>query len=138
MTRITFPSISIRSKRCLCSAPLLTFASRCTDNPKGAQSYLIDGANKYGLPSDDGIGVTVSGQPIFPIYNNNAEFTPEKCEVDSCNEHVGQGGGPPHLHGDPFGDQTSTTCLYGPSNYTGGSKDAHPPLIGFSYDGQVV
>ena len=56
---------------------------------------------------------------IFPIYNNRAVYTPQQCEVDSCNEHVGQGGGQPHLHGDPFGDEAPTKCLYGPSNYTG-------------------
>jgi hypothetical protein len=50
--------------------------------------------------------------------------TPEHCEVDSCNEHVGQGGGWPHLHGDPFGP----TCLYSAANYS--SDVIHPPLIG--------
>jgi arylsulfatase A-like enzyme len=70
------------------------------------------------------------------VYNNGGQYTPEKCEVDSCQEHVGQGAGAPHLHGDPFGDQKSTHCLYGPSNYE--SVDAHPPVIGFSYDGHLI
>ena len=44
----------------------------------------------FGLPSSD-----------------NGVYTPEKCEVDSCNEHIGQGGGWPHLHGDSY----DNTCL---------------------------
>ena len=35
----------------------------------------------------------IACQMIFPIYNDQAGYTPAKCEVDSCNEHVGQGGG---------------------------------------------
>jgi len=55
---------------------------------------------------------------------------------------VGQGGGPPHLHGDPFGNGTGASCLYGPQNYTSvdgtTSVDAHPPIIGFSFDGHLI
>ena len=86
--------------------------------------------------------MAINGQPIFPIYNNMAGYTPAKCEVDSCNEHVGQGGGAPHFHGDWFGDEVNTNCVYGPSNYTdeNGVKDleAHPPVVGFSYDGHLI
>ena len=46
-----------------------------------------------------------------------------------------QGGGQPHLHGDPF-HSTDGTCLYGPANYT--SDSAHPPLWGFSLDGYNI
>ena len=34
-----------------------------------------------------------------------------KCEVDACNEHVGQGGGQPHFHGDSFGCQYTAAAL---------------------------
>jgi len=101
-----------------------------------AETYLVDGSSVYGLPADAGTGTAVNGQMIFPIYNNNAQYTPAKCEVDSCNEHVGQGGGMPHLHGDPFADGVSHTCLYSPSNYS--SYEAHPPIIGFAYDGHLI
>ena len=62
--------------------------------------------------------------------------------MDSCQEHVGGGGGQPHFHGDPFGDQDSGSsspnkCLYGPSNYTSGVT-GHPPLIGFAFDGHLI
>jgi hypothetical protein len=72
------------------------------------------------------------------MFNNRGSYTPENCEVDACNEHVGQGGGQPHLHGDPFGP----TCLYSKANYTNvaGAFDAtvHPPLVGFSLDGYPI
>lgn len=108
----------------------------------GKYSYLIDGSNVFGVPSDDGIAMAVNGQAMFPIYNNNAQYTPEKCEVDSCSNHVGQGGGQPHFHGDPFGDQDASGespdyCLYGPSNYSSGAS-GHPPVIGFAYDGHLI
>jgi hypothetical protein len=50
--------------------------------------------------------------------------------VDACNEHVGQGGGQPHFHGDSFG------CQYTAADYT--SVDMHPPVIGWSYDGYDI
>ena len=81
-------------------------------------------------------GVTIDGQEVFPVFNNGAILTPSWCEVDSCNEHVGKGGGAPHLHGDPFG----THCLYSKTNYTSlsgkkSTETVHPPLIGWSLDG---
>jgi hypothetical protein len=105
----------------------------------GPQSFLIDEPQTIGLPADAGIGMSTNGMPIFPVYNNNAKFTPQKCEVDRCNLHVGQGGGAAHFHGDMFGDETTTTCMYGPSNYTesGGTK-GHPPVVGFSHDGILI
>jgi len=86
----------------------------------------------YTLPEDGNVGNTIEGQAIFPTFNNNARYTPEKCEVDYCNEHVGQGGGIPHLHGDPFGPN----CLYSARNYS--SLSAHPPHIGYSLDGYLI
>ena len=102
----------------------------------GPYSYLIDTSTStsYGMPSDGGVGMGVNGQSIFPIYNNNAGYTPAKCEVDSCNEHVGQGGGQPHFHGDMFGAK----CLYSQTNYSGGSASSHPPIVGFAADGVPI
>jgi len=97
--------------------------------------YLVqvnDSSISYGLPSAGPIGVAISGQEIYPIYNNRATQTLQDCEVDACNEHVGQGGGQPHFHGDPF-SSTDGVCLYGPANYT--SETDHPPMIGWSLDG---
>lgn len=88
----------------------------------------------YGMPTRGNIGFTVAGQEIFPIFNNRAEYTLESCEVDSCNEHTGMGGGWSHLHGDPFGD--GKNCLYSAADYQG--TEVHPPLIGFSRDGPLI
>ena len=106
----------------------------------GAQGgYLQNGAVSYGLSNSGGVGSTISGQEMYPVFNNRASLTPESCEIDACNEHVGQGGGQPHLHGDPFGP----SCLYSSASYTNattGAKDVtvHPPLIGFGLDGVFV
>lgn len=102
----------------------------------GDAGYLSSPTNGvYGLPTRGAVGVSISGQDIFPLYNNRAEGTLQACEVDSCNEHVGGGGGQPHLHGDPFG----ATCLYGARNYTtpAGAVDlsVHPPQFGYALDG---
>ena len=104
--------------------------------------YFSDGASvNIALPADAGVGISVAGQSIYPLYSNTRQITLESCEVDSCNEHVGQGGGQPHLHGDPF-SATTGKCLYSPENYTNaaGTQDltVHPPAIGFSYDGPLI
>ena len=70
--------------------------------------------------------------PSCSLFNNNGLLTPEQCEADGCNAHVGQGGGEPHLHGDPFGPW----CLYGPQNYS--TITVHPPLIGYALDGYAI
>ena len=104
----------------------------------GLVGYLVNQTatgTVYGLNSRGPAGVTIGGQEIFPVYNNRGQYTPQDCEVDACNEHVGQGGGQPHLHGDPF-HSTDGVCLYGPANYT--SDSAHPPLWGFSLDGYSI
>ena len=72
---------------------------------------------------------------ISPSFPSLSYFplpsTPLRTPARS-NEHVGQGGGSPHYHGDPFGPK----CSYGPQNYT--DLTAHPPLIGFSLDGGLI
>lgn len=106
---------------------------------KAADGYLQSSTwGTYGLPSGGSAGVTIAGQSIYPVFADSVDLTPQKCEVDQCNEHVGQGGGAPHLHGDPFGSQ----CLYDASKYVdnSGTQDitVHPPVIGFSLDGPSI
>ena len=69
------------------------------------------------------------GQEIFPVFNNIGWLEPQKCTVDSCNQHIGAGGGQTHLHGDPFGE----FCMYSLKNYT--SMSDHPPQLGWIFDG---
>ena len=78
-----------------------------------------------GLPRKD-IGLTVSGSDIFPT-KDRASIIPEECTSGSCTEHIGEDGGQPHVHGDPFG----SSCLYSEADYTNsnGVQDitVHPP-----------
>jgi hypothetical protein len=90
--------------------------------------YLSDNNNIYGMPTRGAMGVSIGGQDIYPVWNNRATATPQWCEVDTCNEHVGGGGGQPHLHGDPFG----SWCLYSAANYS--SSTVHPPQVCISPD----
>lgn len=98
-------------------------------------TYLINSASGavYGLAADGPVAISANGQEHYPVYNNNAQITAEKCEVDSCNQHVGQGGGPAHLHGDPFG----TYCMYSNASYVD-SVNGHPPQTGWSFDGPSI
>jgi hypothetical protein len=105
-------------------------------NGEGGALYNSYTSTQMNIPASGTVGSTVPGQDVFPVFNNRALFTAENCEVDACNEHIGQGFGQPHLHGDPFGP----TCLYSTNNYTNsttGAVDwtAHPPLIGIADDG---
>ena len=65
------------------------------------------------------------------MFNNLGYHDVEQCNLNPCGEHSGGGGGLPHYHLDGF--HSRNICLYGPANYS--STTAHPPLIGFSYDG---
>jgi hypothetical protein len=114
------------------------FPSGATDAKGGYLTSQLTGL-PIGLPIDGAVGFALTTQQLFPMYNNRGGYTPAQCEVDACNQHVGQGGGQPHLHGDPFG----SNCLYSKANYTNaatGAFDAtvHPPLIGYSFDGFAI
>lgn len=63
---------------------------------------------------------------MLPTYNVIGVEHQTECAAGKCFEHVGEGGGQPHLHGDPFGEG----CLYSAKNYT--TLDVHPPLTGWS------
>jgi hypothetical protein len=56
------------------------------------------------------------------------------CCMGVCGEHIPQGGGPPHVHGDPYGP----TCLYYNNETSYPTLASHPPLIGFTYDGGFI
>lgn len=137
-TRSQFPSFSAQ-KYPLNPTPLATSteANNLAYYKAMGKDYLkhsITGM-EYGLPADSGVAGFTSGQLSWPVFNNNAEFTPQKCEVDICNQHVGQGGGGAHLHGDPFGPY----CQYSSSDYMDSSctqsNSVHPPQVGWANDG---
>jgi hypothetical protein len=90
------------------------------------------GMGSLGLPDSGGVAVTVSGQPIFPLFNNRVLNSYEECEIDNCGAHSGKAFDY-HYHGDPF-DPLSGKCMYSSAVYSLNSQ-AHPPLIGWSFDG---
>ena len=107
-----------------------------TGTVNGNGGPLNNGTTTFWLPASGRIGVTLSGQEMYPVFNNRALFTNENCESDACNAHIGQGLGQPHLHGDPFGP----TCHYNSSSYVNSTTGAvdwtvHPPIIGIADDG---
>lgn len=99
--------------------------------------YLFSGqtdpANivNMGLPESGPASVSVSGQSIFPLYNNIGTIAHADCEMDLCNAHAGQGFDY-HYHGDPY-HPVAGTCMYSLDDY--GSDFDHPPLIGWGLDG---
>ena len=111
---------------------LESFPNGCHRNNPGSHMCERAGSgHDYGHPVRGPIGITITGMEIFPVYNNMGYLEPQKCEVDSCNAHVGAGGGQTHIHGDPFG----SWCMYDIDNYT--SVNHHPPQIGWFFDGHV-
>ena len=111
---------------------LMSFPNGCNRNNPGSHMCERAGAgHDYGHPVRGPIGLTITGLEIFPVYNNMGYLEPQKCSVDSCNNHVGAGGGQPHIHGDPFG----AWCLYDLDNYT--STNHHPPQTGWIFDGHA-
>ena len=95
----------------------------------GYMSWTVGLGHDYGFATRGPTALTITGQEIFPMFNNIGFMEPQKCEVDTCNQHIGAGGGPTHIHGDPFGGW----CMYDIDNYT--SPYAHPPQIGWVHDG---
>ena len=111
---------------------LESFPNGCHRNNPGSHMCERAGAgHDWGHPVRGPVGITITGMEVFPVYNNMGYLEPQKCEVDSCNAHVGAGGGQTHIHGDPFG----SWCMYDIDNYT--SVNHHPPQIGWFFDGHV-
>jgi hypothetical protein len=50
------------------------------------------------------------------------------CVMATCGEHIGEGGGSPHGHADPYGP----TCLYYNNATSYPTLASHPPHIGFA------
>lgn len=108
--------------------PVALSTSSATINNVNALNAMGVKLPTVALPNEGATGVTVTGLPIFPPYNNVGGLTWVSCEVDWCNTHAGQGFDY-HYHGDPFGPN----CLYSVKDYA--STTSHPPLIGYGLDG---
>lgn len=111
--------------------PLNPVALSTADSSVNNVAYLNSVGNILpGIPlsATGAIGVSITGMPLFPPYNNVGGLTWLSCEQDWCNAHSGQKFDY-HYHGDPFGPN----CMYSSSDYS--STTAHPPIIGYSLDG---
>jgi hypothetical protein len=93
------------------------------------------GVDYPGIPIYGPLAISVTGQVLYPIYDDQGFTSQEMCEVDMCNGHAGKGFDY-HHHGDPF-HHTPGKCLYSPKDYTD-TVYGHPPLIGYSLDGYKV
>jgi hypothetical protein len=86
----------------------------------------------YNYASTADAGILVDGSIIFPLLNNALMPSQWKGELSSYGCHVGQGGDGPHCHSDGFSTGQNSVTLYNDTDYV---NKAHPPLIGFAYDG---
>ena len=65
-------------------------------DPEGMNN--TDTGYAIGLPVSGPVAVSVSGVPIFPLFNNRVLNSYEECEVGHCNAHAGKGNDY-HYHG---------------------------------------
>jgi hypothetical protein len=97
----------------------------------GYTSGNVGAYNCYNYAGIAGIGVTIDGIVIYPIYNNVLNTAPYTAEITATGVHVGRGMGL-HYHSDGHSVLNNNMNLYNMNDYVGRS---HPPLIGFGLDG---
>ena len=128
---------------CILSAAATTTTLSGATTASGSHSattnlpaYTEAGTKYYpGIPIYGPLSIAVTGQVIYPIYDDKGYTSQEMCEVDTCNAHAGIGYDY-HYHGDPY-HHTPGVCMYSPKDYTD-SVYGHPPLIGYGLDGYKV
>ena len=49
--------------------------------------------SSIGLPSAGAVAVTITGQSLYPLFNNVGSPSHANCEMDFCSAHAGQGFG---------------------------------------------
>ena len=120
------------------------------DDPTGNTTPAIDdsnllddsgytGANKpaptvYNYSSIKAAGIMIDGVDIFPAMNNSLNTSQFQGEISAHGHHVGRDlRAGLHYHSDGHaGNNDNVFQIYNTSDYVG---LAHPPLIGFSFDG---
>jgi hypothetical protein len=114
-------------------APRLLPGCSLTNNQAflgGYSSYSTSGGFNT-MPTAGPAAYTVTGSPVFPVFNNAGVVSMTRCELDYIGFHAGRNFDY-HQHADSF----CSTCVYGPQNYT--SLSAHPPLWGYSAGGLPI
>ena len=127
-TKRTYRGDSLGSSDANYNAMMTQTDPTCFQTSKGA---LVD----YGMPTTGAVGISTSGQEIFPVYNNIGKTSMAACEMDRCNAHAGRGFDY-HYHGDPF-SSTAGRCMYSPADYQN-TDSGHPPQIGWALDGYLM
>lgn len=115
----------------------LKLSTASASNNISAFSGQTDPKNlpNMGLPESGPLAVSVTGQNVFPIFNNQGQIAHIECEMDKCSAHAGQGFDY-HYHGDPYSNIPGR-CMYSSADYPSDSK-GHPPVIAFSLDGYLI
>lgn len=83
--------------------------------PLAGQTDPSANTGMYGLPTSGAIGLTVTGSPIYPHFNNVGSISHVQCELDKCSAHAGQGFDY-HYYDDPF-SKTKGKCMCSPADY---------------------
>ena len=75
-------------------SPVLLNSSTASNNLL-AFSGQTDPASlpSIGLPSSGAVAVTITGQSLYPLFNNVGSPSHANCEMDFCSAHAGQGFG---------------------------------------------
>lgn len=91
-------------------------------------------SNTFNWASRAANGIAADGMLIYPAFNNNLAQSQVVGEICVIGAHVGQGMGL-HYHADGHAANKNGMHLYNSDDYIG---KAHPPLIGFGYDGVAL
>lgn len=91
-------------------------------------------SNTYNWASRAANGIAADGMLIYPAFNNNLAQSQVVGEICVIGAHVGQGMGL-HYHADGHAANKNGMHLYNSDDYVG---KAHPPIIGFGYDGVAL
>jgi len=91
-------------------------------------------SNTYNWASRAANGIAADGMLIYPAFNNNLAQSQVVGEICVIGAHVGQGMGL-HYHADGHAANKNGMHLYNSDDYIG---KAHPPIIGFGYDGVAL
>ena len=143
-TTLYVKNSNVGTVACILSATATSTTLSGTVTASGSHSattnlpaYTSSDTAKYfpGIPIYGPLSIAVTGQVLYPIYDDKGYTSQEMCEVETCNGHAGIGYDY-HYHGDPY-HHTPGVCMYSPLDYTD-SVYGHPPLIGYGLDGYKV
>jgi hypothetical protein len=99
-----------------------------------SDAHYTGASTTYNWASRAANGIAADGMLIYPAFNNVLAQSQVVGEICVIGAHVGQGMGL-HYHADGHAANPNGMHLYNSDDYAG---KAHPPLIGFGYDGVAL